>query len=326
MTCTRTLVVVGLLAGCKLETVQELPVFEEKPLLDTDVRLVPASEPLDEAKALVEAELRRQLSALTSPYLAGRRPGSEGATLTAGHLERTMLELGLSPAGVGGGWRQPVVVRIRAIDDARVELPGATPDAEPEILRHGEGMVVWRVEGSGGTWSHAHPVVDAGFGITAPDLAYDDYAAVDVKGKIVLVRDGVPAEGFEGDAAQDYGSRDYKLERARRVGAAGCLFATGLLRSDAAWQSQVEELRAPLIEASAEGSAHGPGIAVAGVLSADAEAKLRAWLAAASAAEGPSRAATVVGTTTERTVVDPNIIGRIPGHDRPEEVIVVLAH
>jgi hypothetical protein len=320
------LVALAFAHACKVERVRDMPAAEEHVAHEGAFAVVPASEPVDEEKSLVEAELRRQLSLLTSPYLTGRRPGTEGAALTANHLERTMLEIGLDPAGVGGGWRQPVVVRIREVEDARLELPSGTVGEEPETLRHGEGIVLWRAEG-GGAWTMEAPVVDAGWGITAPDLAYDDYSTVDAKGKIVLVRDGVPPDrGFDPEAAADYGSRAYKLERARRVGAAGCLIAIGALRSESAWQSAVEELRAPRIDAGAstegEAKAH---VQLAGVLSAEAEAELRTWLAAMSP-DAPPRSVRVAGSTLERTVLDPNVIGRIPGAERPEEVVIVLAH
>lgn len=329
----RSLVACGLAfafaPACKVEPVRELPPFgQEEEQLEAFFAVVPMSEPVDEEKTLVEAELRRQLSLLTSPYLTGRRPGTEGAALAANHLERTMLEIGLDPAGVGGGWRQPVVVRIREMEDARLELPSARADEEPEVLRHGESVVLWRAEGNG-AWTMEAPVVDAGWGITAPDLAYDDYSSVDAKGKIVLVRDGVPPDrGFDAGATADYGSRAYKLERARRVGAAGCLIATGALRSDSAWQAAVQELRAPRIDAAgatAEPAAATAHIELAGVLSAEAEAELRTWIAATSP-QGPARPLRAAGNNRERTVVDPNIIGRIPGTERPEEVVVVLAH
>lgn len=319
-------VALALWAACKVERVQDLPVTDDEVVSDSTFMLVPLSEPIDEEKTLVEAELRRQLSLLTSAYLTGRRPGTEGATLTANHLERTMLEIGLNPAGVGGGWRQPVVVRIREMQDGRLELPTGNADEEPERLRHGESIVLWRAEG-GGTWTVEAPIVDAGWGITAPDLAYDDYSTVNAKGKIVLVRDGVPPDaGFDAGATADYGARSYKLERARRVGAVGCLIATGALRSEAAWQSAVEELRAPRIDAGGAGEAKAdPSIELAGVLSAEAEAEVRTWLAAAPAG-ARAREVRLSGTALERTVVDPNVIGRIPGAERPEEVIVVLAH
>ncbi len=74
------------------------------------------------------------------------------------------------------------------------------------------------------------PVVFVGYGITAPELGWDDYAGVDVRGKtvIVLVNDPdwqTPAAGkdagpFEGRAMTYYGRYTYKFEEAARHGAA----------------------------------------------------------------------------------------------------------
>jgi hypothetical protein len=322
--------VVGLLAACKVEPVRSLDVQVDPPARPTDFILLPDQVVVDEETSLVEAELRRQLSLLTSAYFGGRRPGTEGASLTVSHLERAMHDVGLNPAGVGGGWRQPIVVRIRATDDGGLTLPGVTAEAEPEVLRHGDAAVLWRNEGAGEFTLDAE-VVDVGWGIVAPELPWDDYDGVDVEGKIVLVRAGVPdAPEFADGAGAQFGTRSAKCEQANRQKAAGCLVATDALESELAWQQTVERWKAPRVQ-SHDTDTPGRRLAFEGLLSVEADASLRAWLAVAplEIAEGEApvrRSLGVTLTTHEQTIVDPNLIGRIPGALRPEEVIVVLAH
>ena len=69
----------------------------------------------------------------------------------------------------------------------------------------------------------AGDVVFAGYGITAPEESWDDYAGTDVSGKIVLVLAGTPANQneslFRHPKAPDYGFREYKVRQALERGA-----------------------------------------------------------------------------------------------------------
>jgi hypothetical protein len=73
-------------------------------------------------------------------------------------------------------------------------------------------------------------LVFAGYGITAPDLGYDDYAAIDARGKLVLVLDGEPrrddpSSPFRRPDAYHYSERRHKIINAREHGARGVLLA-----------------------------------------------------------------------------------------------------
>src|SRR2546426_67654 len=71
-------------------------------------------------------------------------------------------------------------------------------------------------------------VVFAGFGITAPDVGWDDYAGLDVRGRMVLVVEGEPRRAdpggpFRRPDAYHYAERSHKVINAREHGAAGVL-------------------------------------------------------------------------------------------------------
>jgi hypothetical protein len=71
-------------------------------------------------------------------------------------------------------------------------------------------------------------VVFAGYGITAPEMAYDDYAGLDVKGKVVLVAQDFPREQDQNSPFRDpgnyrFGEWRYKVTNARDHGAAAVL-------------------------------------------------------------------------------------------------------
>jgi Peptidase family M28/PA domain len=71
-------------------------------------------------------------------------------------------------------------------------------------------------------------VVYVGFGISAPELNYDDYRNIDVKGKIVLMETGVPCNGNDSTLKkwEPYSYHRYKFKRAHELGAAGLLYVS----------------------------------------------------------------------------------------------------
>src|SRR5437868_2904675 len=73
--------------------------------------------------------------------------------------------------------------------------------------------------------AHA-PLVFAGYGINRPDLGYDDYKDLDVRGRVVLVLRHTP----DGDDNGKFGNDAIltkKTMTAREKGAAGILLLTG---------------------------------------------------------------------------------------------------
>lgn len=71
-------------------------------------------------------------------------------------------------------------------------------------------------------------IVYAGFGISAPELGYDDYKNLDVKGKIVLLDTGVPYSQNDSTLKkwEPYSYHRYKFKRAKELGAAGLLYVS----------------------------------------------------------------------------------------------------
>jgi len=71
-------------------------------------------------------------------------------------------------------------------------------------------------------------IVYAGFGISAPELGYDDYQNLDVKGKIVLLDTGLPYSKNDSTLKkwEPYSYHRYKFKRAKELGAAGLLYVS----------------------------------------------------------------------------------------------------
>jgi hypothetical protein len=169
--------------------------------------------------------MRADLEFLCSPPLEGRASLSRGADATAWFLATEMRKAGLQPAA-GTSYLQrfdlvPVrldraqsAIRVRRNGAERSFTPGAVffPDPAHEIDLSLE-------------------VVFAGYGITAPEFRYDDYAGVDVRGKAVLVFDHEPQEDdprsvFHGTGFTLHANAWTKTWNAQRHGAAALLVVT----------------------------------------------------------------------------------------------------
>ena len=170
---------------------------------------------------------------LSSDLFEGRYPGLRGGQLAAEYIADQFSVAGLKPAGTDG-YMQPVnFVGMKAIpDQTRFVLapqPGGTQarnGARPLQLTYGEDYTVANQTLSP-TASIDAPVVFVGYGITAPEFGWNDYAGVDVKGKVILCIVGDPPSDdpkfFGGKALTYYGRWTYKFEQAARMGAVGAL-------------------------------------------------------------------------------------------------------
>ena len=171
------------------------------------------------------ARMRADIEFLAAPPLEGRASLSRGAETAAWFLAAEMRKAGLAPAA-GDSFLQPF-------------------DLVPVRLDLSRSGVTVRREGSARTFALGAvffpdptraidldlEVVFAGYGITAPELGYDDYAGLDVGGKAVLVFDHEPREGdpqspFRGTGFTLHANAWTKTRNAERHGAAAVLLAT----------------------------------------------------------------------------------------------------
>jgi hypothetical protein len=130
------------------------------------------------------------IKVLASPSMEGRGAGTRGIVRAADYIEQRYRSLGLQPAG-SKSFFQPftVITGAKLKDGNRLEVADAKSKQE---LKLNQDFVPFSFSASG---EAAGPVVFAGYGATAPEFGYDDYADLDVKDKIVVLLRYEPA-GF----------------------------------------------------------------------------------------------------------------------------------
>ena len=122
------------------------------------------------------------IKALASPAMEGRGAGTKGLIRAEHLIEKRYKELHIEPAGVKG-YAQPfsVVTGAKLKSDNRCVVQTAGKKQELTIE---QGFVPFSFSASGQVTA---PVVFAGYGATADEFHYDDYAGLDVKDKVVVV-------------------------------------------------------------------------------------------------------------------------------------------
>jgi Zn-dependent M28 family amino/carboxypeptidase len=284
---------------------------------------------------------RATTQALAADELGGRLPGSEGAKLATAQIIGHMQQIGLEPAGDDGGWTQTVGMRGVTVDQAKTKLELGSGEGQAMFFAFADGWV-----GTSFAPGTEHPIdaemVFVGYGVTAPEHGWDDYDdGVDVRGKIVLVLVGDPpvTDGrFAGEAMTYYGRWSYKFERALAAGAAGCLVIHEDAPASYGWNVPTTSFTGERFHVLGDGGSIPEALPLQGWMSnsaADAIARrngksLAQWheLALDPKFEPYATRLRIYGTvtTSERTVEDVNVLGRLPGAVAPDEAVMITGH
>lgn len=176
-------------------------------------------------------DARQAIGFLASDDLEGRMIGTPGIDRAADYIAGSFGKLGLKPLPGLDGYFQPFEMVTRVDPDP--EKTSLTLGGKP--LKLGEDFVPLRMSPEA---KAAGPVVFAGYGIADAKRGYDDYAGLDVKGKIVLLMRFEPhdAKGKSRFAGDDDWSADATIAQKVRVaadhGAAGILLVNPALHHD----------------------------------------------------------------------------------------------
>ncbi len=283
--------------------------------------------------------LARHIIMLASDSFQGRRPFTLGENRTVDYLQAQFRELGLEP-GNGDSYLQDVpMVEITPFPDPLMKVESPKGNFE---LKRATDYVLFTENTDSLISLDKDEVIFAGYGVVAPEYNWNDYAGIDVKGKVVLVMVNDPGFGtsdssiFKGNTMTYYGRWTYKYEEAARQGAKACLIIHNTKAASYPFSVVQNSWGSANLHLDKRGS-DGYHCPLEGWVSADAAKKLLA-------AAGKDTALLVSANThgfkaislgekisTRLRIqsvykISHNVIAKIAGSKRPDEIVMYTAH
>lgn len=288
-----------------------------------------------------EQRIANDVRYLADDKLQGRETGTRGYDLAAEYTAKRFREIGLEPAGDNGSYFQNVPL-LKATREAEGAVLTVKRNGRDIDLRFRDQFLpILNFNATEHTLEA--PAVFVGQGISAPELKHDDFAGLDLHGKIAVLFSGAPAR-FDNDHRAFYSSSREKLRAVAERGAIGAVFVqtpddearTPWSRSAENWQRSGMRLR----------DADGKGIDTFPALRA--QATVNASAADLIFADGPQPAAalfkaaqdgqlkgfdlpgtlSLAARTKIETLESRNVVAKLPGSDATlaSEHIVYTAH
>ncbi|MFM9935428.1 MAG: M28 family peptidase [Novosphingobium sp.] len=296
-----------------------------------------------------EADLRADLTFIASDALQGRMSLQPGDDASVEWIAAEFAKAGLKPAATDTKG-QPSYLQSVPLIEYR-----ANPAANALTLRLGTAEQSWKAPEIVGGYRDdvdlTAPLVFAGFGITAPGLGYDDYTAIDSKGKVVVVFEHEPQENdphsrFGGTGNTRYATNRVKALNAQAHGAIAVLVMAEPNRKHPSNLERVNRIggslkRVPPLpgQALADDELRIPVLTVSDPVAAQLLAKAGATPQALQAAidkdfepQSRSLADTTVSLHLENTArtrgLSANVVGLLPGSDAAltAETVIISAH
>jgi hypothetical protein len=272
---------------------------------------------------------------LADDDMQGRDTGSKGYLEAAAYVAAEFERAGLGPAGTER-YFQPIRFQSRKMIDEGTSV-SIERNVTNETLNIGDDVVVSaRVMAPP---SLDAPMVFAGYGLTVPEAKYDDFAGLDVKGKVVVHLVGAPSN-VPGALGSHYQSAEERSSNLRKLGAVGNISIANPAHMDLPWSRTSSARAIPsmiLLDPALE--TKEPWLSVS-VNPASAEKVLTGsghdfqQIVAAANSGQPLPHFPIPGTLHVKTqvetkeVVSPNVVGKYDGSDPKlkDEYVVFSAH
>ncbi|OCC23893.1 peptidase M28 [Croceicoccus estronivorus] len=278
---------------------------------------------------------------LSSDAFEGRAPGTAGEDKTLAYLVERFTAAGLQP-GNSGSWFQDVpLTEITASNYDPLVIEGGTEPLRYDFGTDWVGVTYRTQQRIDLTGSE---LVFVGYGVNAPEKGWNDYAGIDMRGKtaVILVNDPDHAEPgvegpFNGRAMTYYGRWTYKFEEAARQGAAAALIIHDTVPAAYGWNVVQSGWSGPQSYAARDDGGKDQTLVngwiqkdVAGAILAAAGKDLAALTQAAAKPGFRAVPLNIRATTgfdnTIRRYASKNVIGLLPGAQRPAEYVLYTAH
>jgi hypothetical protein len=280
------------------------------PLLST---LTIAQKPEDLIKfsnVITKEGLKAKLSIIASAEMEGRETASPGQKRAAAYIESEFKRMGLQP-GNGSSYQQLYPVFQDELTEKKLVVNGSSFEWDKDFSFSLQTI-------SSGNFTYNN-FVFAGYGIVDAEKNVNDYAGLDVQGKLVVVMEGteagVPAMGPGGNRAfnANPASPMAKMRNAVAKGAAGLL----IISADFPRKTPSMTKGSMYIRPN-----NNKGFVMATI----SKEVGKAILGANTAKNTYTTSINLVATKTVNTLESSNVVGIIPGSDKKDEYVVLSAH
>ena len=278
---------------------------------------------------------------LSSDAFEGRAPATPAEDKTTAYIVERFKAAGLKPGNKGSWFQDVPLVEITGQNVSPLTFTGGKM---PLSLAYRTDMVIATYQVVPKAEIKDSDVVFVGYGINAPERGWNDYAGIDVKGKTVVILINDPdwqtmtLDGdFGGRAMTYYGRWTYKYEEAARQGAAAAIIVHDTEPAAYGWGVVQSSWTGPQLQQDTPGDHMDQSKAIGWIQKPAAEALFASagkdFVALSAAAKVKGFKAVPLGvkanvgwTNTIRRQASKNVIGVLPGTERPDEVVLYSAH
>ncbi|HBK56810.1 MAG TPA: aminopeptidase [Xanthomonadales bacterium] len=278
---------------------------------------------------------------LSSDEFDGRAPGGRGEELTINYIRDQFQRLGLKP-GNGESWFQTVPM-VETTADTTTSQVSLGLSSGARVLNFGNEVVIGTRTAQPSVSVADSELVFVGYGVNAPEAGWNDYAGLDVKGKtvVILVNDPGFHVGdeslFEGRRMTYYGRWTYKYEEAARQGAAAALIVHDDAGAGYGWEVVENSWSGAQFDLPSRTDPE-PRLPLQGWISQqvakdlfaqaglDLDTEYRAANTAGFKAKPLAARLNATVNSRIRESESRNVLGLLPGSERPDEVVVYMAH
>ena len=178
------------------------------------------------AQSITKDGLMSHIETLSSDKFLGRSTGTEGEEKAVNYLVEQFKAMGATSGVEDGSYVQPFPLLGQKTMNHSMKVRRPLRNSTIDTFTFFEDFVAWPANQSEKVNIKDAELVYVGYGIQAPEENWDDFKGVDVKGKIIVIKNNDPEYDenlFGGKTRLYYGRYTYKYEKAKEMGALGAI-------------------------------------------------------------------------------------------------------